>query len=42
MRLLQQREDDVEKVQLSAFRLERFMSSDIDYRFYTGFSSIQV
>ncbi len=25
------------KVQLSAFRLERFIGTDSDFRFYTGF-----
>ena len=37
MKLQKQHEEDIEKVQLSAFRLERFISSDSDFRFYTGF-----
>ena len=35
--LEKQHEEDVEKTQLSAFRMERFISSDSDFRFYTGF-----
>ncbi|XP_028394502.1 uncharacterized protein LOC114518698 [Dendronephthya gigantea] len=35
--LQKQHEEDIKKVQLSAFRLERFIGSDNDFRFYTGF-----
>jgi hypothetical protein len=37
LQLQKQHEEDIEKVQSSAFRLERFISSDSDFRFYTGF-----
>ena len=37
LQLQKQHEEDTEKLQLSAFRLERFIGSDSDFRFYTGF-----
>ena len=37
LQLEKQHEEDIEKVQLSAFRLERFIGSDSDFRFYAGF-----
>ena len=33
LQLEKQDEEDVEKTQLSAFRMERFISSDSDFRF---------
>ena len=37
LQLEKQHEEDVEKTQLSTFRMERFVSSDSDFRFYSGF-----
>ncbi len=42
MQLQKQHEEDTEKVQLSAFRLERFIGSDGDFRFYTGFPNYSI
>jgi hypothetical protein len=37
LQLQKQHEEGIEKVQLSEFQLERFISSDSDFRLYTGF-----
>ncbi len=42
MQLQKQHEEDTEKVKLSAFRLERFIGSDGDFRFYTGFPNYSI
>ncbi len=42
MQLQKQHEEDIEKVQLSAFRLERFIGSDSDFRLYTGFPNYSI
>jgi hypothetical protein len=37
LQLQKQHVEGIEKVQLGAFQLERFIGSDSDFRFYTGF-----